>query len=40
VDVAVIEERPELAVSVIGERRAARILPEAAYDPQGSRARG
>jgi dimethylglycine dehydrogenase len=31
---------PELLVSVIGERRPARVLPEIPYDPSGSRLRG
>jgi dimethylglycine dehydrogenase len=31
---------PELLVSVIGERRPARVLPEVPYDPSGTRLRG
>jgi dimethylglycine dehydrogenase len=31
---------PELLVSVIGERRPARVLPEVPYDPSGSHLRG
>jgi dimethylglycine dehydrogenase len=31
---------PELLVSVIGERRPARVLPEVPYDPTGSHLRG
>ncbi len=40
VDRAVVEEHPTLSVAVIGERRPATILPEAPYDPRGTRLRG
>jgi dimethylglycine dehydrogenase len=39
VDRAIVEERPELTVYVVGEPRVARILPEPPYDPKGSRIR-
>jgi dimethylglycine dehydrogenase len=35
-----LEARDSLEVEVIGERRAARVLPEAPYDPRGWRPRG
>ena len=40
VDLAVAERRPPLTVHIIGEPRAARILPEPPYDPSGTRLRG
>ena len=40
VDTAVAVERPTLSVPVIGDRRAAVILPEVPYDPDGLRLRG
>jgi dimethylglycine dehydrogenase len=40
VDRAIAREAPPLTVDVIGEPRAARILPQAAWDPQGGRIRG
>ncbi len=39
VDSDVIESAPELEVSVIGESRPCRILPEPPYDPEGRRLR-
>jgi dimethylglycine dehydrogenase len=39
VDAAVADERPELTVHVVGEERAARILPEPPYDPKGTKLR-
>jgi dimethylglycine dehydrogenase len=35
----VVESNPELQVFVVGEPRAARILPEIPYDPKGARLR-
>jgi dimethylglycine dehydrogenase len=40
VDRSVLESRGPLEVEVVGERRRARILPEAPYDPRGLRQRG
>lgn len=40
VDSLVAMARPELTVFVVGEPRAARILPEPPYDPTGARLRG
>jgi dimethylglycine dehydrogenase len=40
VDRALAETPAPLAVDVLGERRAARILPQAPYDPRGQRLRG
>jgi dimethylglycine dehydrogenase len=39
VDTAVVESGADVEVSVIGERRPARVLTEPAYDPSGSRMR-
>jgi len=39
VDTEIAEAAPELVVHVIGEERAARILPEAPYDPKGEKLR-
>jgi dimethylglycine dehydrogenase len=39
VDREVLEARPELSVDVVGEPRAARVLPEIPYDPNGARLR-
>lgn len=39
VDAAVVENGSDVEVSVIGERRPARVLTEPAYDPSGSRMR-
>jgi dimethylglycine dehydrogenase len=39
VDRAVVAEAPVLTVDVVGETRAARILPGAAWDPRGERLR-
>ncbi|MEO8424158.1 MAG: FAD-dependent oxidoreductase [Actinomycetota bacterium] len=39
VDREIAEARPELTVHVVGEERIARILPEAPYDPKGSKLR-
>jgi hypothetical protein len=36
---AVPEEATDLTVAVVGEPRAARILPQAIYDPSGARMR-
>ncbi len=38
-DTAVVESGSDVEVSVIGERRPARVLTEPAYDPSGSRMR-
>jgi dimethylglycine dehydrogenase len=38
-DTAVIDAAPELAVTVLGDERAAWILPDPPYDPSGSRLR-
>jgi hypothetical protein len=35
-----VAEAPVLTVDVVGETRAARILPGAAWDPRGERLRG
>ena len=40
VDTAVAEERPALSVPIVGDRRAAAVLPEVPYDPEGIRLRG
>lgn len=40
VDRPVADEHPPLTVTVVGERRAAKILPEPPYDPRGERLRG
>jgi len=40
VDRDVVREAPSLTVDVVGERRAARLLREAAWDPRGVRIRG
>ena len=40
VDRAVVSEAPVLTVDVVGERRAAQLLPQAAWDPKGERIRG
>ncbi|MFM7274211.1 MAG: glycine cleavage T C-terminal barrel domain-containing protein, partial [Gammaproteobacteria bacterium] len=37
---SVAREAPPLTVDVVGETRAARILPQAAWDPKGERMRG
>jgi dimethylglycine dehydrogenase len=39
VDVDVIASSPALSVSVVGQSRPCRILPEPPYDPQGLRIR-
>ncbi len=39
IDADVIASSPELSVSVVGESRPCRILPEPPYDPQGQRIR-
>jgi dimethylglycine dehydrogenase len=39
VDGEIAEAKPELTVHVVGEERTARILPEAPYDPKGSKLR-
>jgi dimethylglycine dehydrogenase len=39
VDRAIAREAPPLTVDVIGEPRAARILPQAAWDPKGEQMR-
>jgi glycine cleavage system aminomethyltransferase T len=39
VDSAVVADRPDLVVTVLGEPRPARILPEIPYDPAGHRLR-
>ena len=39
VDREIADAKPELKVHVVGEERTARILPEAPYDPQGSKLR-
>ncbi len=39
VDRAIVDAKAELTVHVVGEERKARILPEAPYDPKGSKLR-
>ncbi len=39
VDANLVEAAPELAVSVVGDPRPARILPEVPYDPKGTKLR-
>jgi dimethylglycine dehydrogenase len=39
IDRELIESNPDLIVFVVGEPRAARILPESPYDPKGNRLR-
>ena len=39
VDREIVDAKPELTVHVVGDERSARILPEAPYDPKGSKLR-